>query len=77
MGAVISVLKICSYVPDHLIQRVARRVVASECSPLGCNYILLCAGLSIEQLCFQTKHCYFIVVCRLPSSEMIEQLTVN
>lgn len=77
MGAIISMLKICSDVPDLLIQRIAHTVVASECGSLGCNYIQFCFGLSIEQLCFKTKQCYFIIVRRLLSSEMIQKLTVN
>lgn len=77
MGGVISMLKIWSDVPDLLTERITHTAGAWTCGSLGSNYILFCSGLSIEQLCSQTKHCYCITVCRLLSSEMTQQLTVN
>lgn len=76
-GGVISAPKARSDVPDLLAERTAHTAGAWTCGSLGSNYILLCSGLSIEQLCSQTKHCYCITVCRSLSSEMTQQLTVN
>lgn len=64
MGAVISRLKTRSDVSDHLIQRAAHAAGRGGCSSAGCNHIPLCSGLSVGQLCFHTKHCYCIIVCR-------------
>lgn len=60
MGAVIS----RSHVSDHLIQRAAHTAGGGGCSSAGCNHVPLCSGLSVGQLCFHTKHCYCIIVCR-------------